>query len=245
MTGCVPPGCAPSTPPNCVEQIGCQPVIPCNYTPPTSCYPIPGGGTIPVCFIVCDQPPDNTTPVLLTIYRNVYVPINITNGGTPHVVPVNLQVKYREIHYLSDANGNPIDQTGNILSQTPPDLIPKPSAGTTGPAGAMPSLQRGASATPPPASPVASAPPNNKPAATPTPTASAQPQPPVPTPSIPSTVQANTPAKKWYLIQNEGVYGYGYLGPDGLLVVDEGSRRSTPPDAAQPPPAPVTTASSN
>jgi hypothetical protein len=47
------------------------------------------------------------------------------------------------------------------------------------------------------------------------------------------------PAKKWVYLTYEKVWGFGYQRADGYWVIDEGSRRATPPAAA---PAPTTTA---
>ena len=74
------------------------------------------------------------------------------------------------ICYLANAAGLPIDQNGTLL-QNKPTVVPLPGTPITGPTAApsLPSSQHGANATPPPASPVASAPPNNKPAPNPDP----------------------------------------------------------------------------
>jgi hypothetical protein len=245
MAGQVPPGCAPAAG-GCVEYYGCT-VTPCPYTPPPNCVYIPSGGTANLCTVLCDQAPTNP-PVTLTVYKNYFVPIYVANNGVPNVVPVNLQIKWREIHYLANAQGQPIDQNGNVL-QNPASVVPPPgtpisgSTAAPGAAPAAPSPQHGANATPPPTVPVASATPNAQPAAPPMLPLASQPQ--APAPSMATNVQVNTPAKQWVWLQNEGAYGYGYQRADGLWEIDQGSRRTTPPDASQPPSGPVTTASAN
>jgi hypothetical protein len=214
---CYPPGpgtCQPS-------YYGCDvTVCPCpcsnpgdicnkiqNQIPPIKGLP---GGVQP-CVIVTECPP-TTPPVTIDIYRNCYVPIYITAQGTPtNVTPVNINVKWREVHYLSDAQGNPITQQ---QAQAAIDA----ACGTAG-AGVI-----GAYGTP-----QGMAAPQAAPAPHP---AAAPPAPPVPQAGLP----AQAPAMRWVFLTKQNVWGYGYQRADGLWVIDPASKRATPPEgiAAQP-----------
>jgi hypothetical protein len=187
---------------------------------------------------LCDQPPP--PPITLTITRNIFLPVVIKNNAPPNVVPVNLNVQWQPIHYLSDEQGNPINQQGQRLPNDPkvvppPGTLPSPASGGS----AMPSGQHALNASPTPANAVASAPVANSaplasapvlPSAPTGPTATAAPisttnSAPAATPAAP----ADTPAKQWVWLPYEGVYGYGYQRADGYWVIDEGSRQSNPP----------------
>ena len=236
--GQTPPGCA-GMPSGCVVMYGCQITVTCPPTPYT-CPPY-GGGTADVCKFLCDQPPYNPNPITLTIYKNYYVPFYVKNNTPPNVQAVNFDVKYREIHYLSDEYGNAIDKDGKPLLN-PDGVIPKPGTPISNyaPAPAMPSRQ--SAALPSPSSPgsMVSAPaeaptaPVSMATATPTPS----------TPVAAQAVPAAATAKQWVWLRKEGVYGFGYQRTDGLWVIDEGSRQASKPIAGTTPePASTVTAS--
>lgn len=99
-----PPACYPA------PRVGCNITIcpcPCSSSgwnlgniPPIrtpSCYNAP--------TVYSELPPNEYT---IPIYRNCYVPIKIQT--TPSRYPgVNLQVKWREVHVVCDAAGNPLN----------------------------------------------------------------------------------------------------------------------------------------
>jgi hypothetical protein len=182
---------------------------------------------------------------VLTIVKNYYVPLYVANNSPPNVQPVDIDIKWREIHYLVNAKGEPIDKDGRVLPQPTPSPLPPP--GTTYPtSGVMPSSQQGASNSPAPTGAlVATTAGNNAPPVS-APVAPTQPAAPAPapaattttstTPAAPASVPANGPAKQWVFLPSEGVYGYGYQRADGYWIIDEGSRQANPP---------TTTASAN
>lgn len=96
------------------EKIGCQ-VIPCPNPPAcqNACWevqaqlpPIQVPSCQNACVIVSESAPP--PPITITVYRNHYVPIKVVQAPPPNVQPVNIEVKWREIHYLCDERGNPI-----------------------------------------------------------------------------------------------------------------------------------------
>jgi len=194
--------------PCCPEKWGC-----CVYvcTPP-SCQnagneilrKIPGQET-PSCqnaiTIYSDAQP--SSPQTVTVYRNHYVPIKIQTSG-PSVTPVNIEVKYREIHYLCDCAPG--------TSQCP--HIPNGSPQSGGPSMQGPaSAPQDPGSVPPPPPATAAAAPAAAPVAAP-------------------VAEANTPAKRWIYLAKQGVYGYGFQRPDGFWVIDPNSKRPTSPEGA-------------
>jgi hypothetical protein len=49
-------------------------------------------------------------------------------------------------------------------------------------------------------------------------------------PTAPVAAAAPTPAKRWVWLAGQNVWGYGYKRADGLWVIDQGSKRPTPPE---------------
>ena len=81
--------------------------------------PVPTCHEVPVCEIIDEGPPPSP-PRDVTIYRNAYVPIRIvTVPGNPNAVPVNIHVKWREVHVLCGADGKPLSsgQASAVLEQ--------------------------------------------------------------------------------------------------------------------------------
>jgi len=143
-------------------------------------------------FTIVSEEAPHLPPATIVVYRNHYVPIRVVPKPTP-VQPVNIVVKWREIHYLCDC---------------PPGTTQCPHI----PAGA--SLQSKAEgATPNPPVAVAST--------EPTPAVSSTPS----VPTVPAVAHDNTPPKRWIWLQKQGLYGFGYQRPDGLWVIDAGSKR--------------------
>lgn len=197
--------------PNCyVEKIGCN-VNYCPWPPPCQNVQINVPGfEIPSCqnpYVIKSELPPSRPPIDLVIYRNHYVPIKVVNVPPPvEVQPVNILVKFREVHYLCDC---------------PPGTSPCPHLPS--PQGGMPSLQVGdkeeGAGEPQPQ--LASTTPQQPAAA--------------PAAPAPAAVQANAPPKRWIWLTNEGAFGYGYQRDDGLWEIDPGSLRATPPDPNTPP----------
>lgn len=85
-----------------VEKWGCNVSNPCPPSGQNPQIPVPGlespscQNAIPILNEMAPPPPRT-----VTIFRNHYVPIRIQNVPTP-VQPVNIEVRWREIHYLCD-----------------------------------------------------------------------------------------------------------------------------------------------
>jgi hypothetical protein len=205
------------------QRVGCQVYVcpnPCQAGP--SAYqayqaqippiqPPPAGNEVPVWVVQSELPPPPAQNVV--IYRNCYVPIQIQNVPS-QVTPVNIEVRWREVHVLIGADGRPLSsqQTAEVLKELNARVAstqgaPAPNAATQ-PAAAQAAA---APASAPPAPPAAA-----------TATASA------PTPA-PTPAQANNPAKQWLWLAQYNAYGYGYQRDDGYYVIDQDSLRTTMP----------------
>lgn len=208
-----------------VDKFGCY-VVPCSPVP--TCHAqinVPPIQPVPSCqtgFVIWNElPPSGERWV--TIYRNHYVPIIIRNKETP-VVPVNIHVKWREIHYLCDCPPG-TSQCPHIPAGSPQGLV-SPQAANDATPGTEPAAEL-AQAGRKPAAEAGEA----KPAA---PAAAEAPKAPAPTVD-------NTPAKRWVWLRKQGAYGFGYQRQDGLWVIDQGSLRPTLPIAETGRPAQPTT----
>jgi hypothetical protein len=212
-----------------VEKWGCH----VEVCPPPACHnvqlPVPGL-EIPSCqnayVIVNEGPPQQ--PQTITVFRNHYVPIKIVTQPTT-VVPVNIVVKWREIHYLCDCPPG-TSQCPHIPAGSS-QAMPAPQASNDSKATA-PSAAELAQGSTPPAETAAAA------AAIPVATA----------PAAPAAPAESTSSKRWVWLKKQGAYGYGYQRPDGLWVIDAGSMRPTLPTAetnrpSQPTTVAVTTGS--
>ncbi len=184
---------------------------------------IPGIHTPPTCqeVMVCeiaDEGPPTAQPITLPIYRNCYVPIRIKKvegPGPGTIVPVNIQVNWREVHVLCDSKGVPLpaQKAAEILKELSESLAkgnaPAEATSATAPAAAPVPAPAVSSAAP--AQPAATVP-----AAAP---ASATP--------APLVAQATDVKKQWVWLSQEGVYGFGYQRTDGMWEIDPDSRRAT------------------
>jgi hypothetical protein len=196
-----------------VEMWGCH----VEVCPPPSCHnvnlPVPGLEN-PSCqnayVIVTEAPPQQ--PQTITVFRNHYVPIRIVTKPTP-VVPVNIVVKWREIHYLCDCPPGS-SQCPHVPTGSPQQGSPQ--AGSPQASSADPKTAPTTAVVAAPAAPATPA----------TPVASAAPA----TPAAPAVVPENPPAKRWVWLQKQGLFGFGYQRTDGLWVIDPASKRPTPPE---------------
>jgi hypothetical protein len=215
--------CYPTPPPACYpEKYGCcVTVCPCPCQSGGGCIPdIPGIHT-PSCTnpcVVINEGPPTTKPVTYDIWRNCYVPFRIDyKPGPSHITPVNINVRWREVHFLCGPDGNPLppQQASAILKE----LQAQVAAAADGAQGEAP-------ASPSPAA-AAVAPNVNPPAVQP-----AQ--------AAPAPAQASTPQKQWLWIPNMNMFAYGYINEGGFAVVDEGSYRTSMPTQAAAAPAQAT-----
>jgi hypothetical protein len=205
--------CYPPHPPACQpEQYGCHvTVCPCPCQSGGGCIPgIPDIHTPSCtnpCVVISEGPPTNR-PVNYDIWRNCYIPIRIDyRPGPSHITPVNINVRWREVHFLCGPDGTPLppQQAAAVLKE----LQEQVAAAADVPQGAAPASP----------SPAAAAPNVNLPAVQP-----AQ--------AAPAPAQASTPSKQWLWISNMNMYGYGYINEGGYAVVDEGSYRTSLPTQA-------------
>jgi hypothetical protein len=219
------------------ERIGCQVFVcpnPCMPSTSTACQqiqaqippirPAPACHEVPVCVIQDELPPP--PPRNVVIYRNCYVPIQVQQVRPPkEVTPVNIEVRWREVHILCGPDGRPLtsQQTAELLKELNAQVAT--TQGSPAPdAAAQPAPAQEAAA------PVA--PPTNAPAPAqaaapthaPVPVAMASAPAPAPTPA-----QADAQAKKWFWLAQYNAYGYGYQRDDGYFVIDQGSLRATMP----------------
>lgn len=199
------------------------------YPPNTACYPEKygcyvtvcpcpcqsgGGGCIPgipdihppTCYNPCviyDEKAPPYPPRTIDIWRNCYIPIRIEKKDAPTpVTPVNINVRWREVHFLCGPDGRPLapEQAAEVLKEFQSQMASAEAPGAT-----------------------ASAP--QPPAATP----AVNPMTAHPAPAAQPAPVAATPPKQWLWISNMNMYGYGYINEGGYAVVDEGSYRATPP----------------
>jgi len=199
-----------------VERLGCNVYI----CPPPACHapniqlPPRENPTCQNAYVLeSDLPPWKPTAPI-TVYRNHYVPIKVNHIPT-NVQPVDILVKWREIHYLCDcAPGT--SQCPHIPSGSPQQGSPQSG-----------SPQADATVVPTPNSPLLTA------SAPATPTAP-------PAPAAPAVAQENPPAKRWVWLQKQGVFGFGFQRQDGLWVIDPASKRANLPEGQSLSPAPTT-----
>ncbi len=232
--------CQPS-PPGCqVEYVGCHVAIcPCPCTTGDACErikklippirPAPSCQEVQPC-VIDDELPPSAQVSTVTIYRNCYVPLRIKRVQSPSTVnAVNIQVNWREVHYLCGEDGKPLSsqQSAEVLKQLQTQLANGIDVAPGGPAAPTPSSTQPAgvpgneSVGAPPAVSQASTP-NAAPAAPSSPVTSAS-----ATPAAAQNTPTAAPAKTWVWLASEGVYGYGYQRADGYWEIDAGSRRAS------------------
>jgi len=171
-------------------------MIPPIHTPPT-CY------EQNVCTIINEGPPP--TPRDVTIFRNCYVPIKVvTQPGPNNVTPVNINVKWREVHVLCGPDGAPLSsqQASAVLQQLNEQVASAPPAAPTAPTAAAPTAPVAVT----PSMPVA------------------------PQPAAPVAAAAVGPQKQWVWLTEERIYGFGYQRADGYWIIDPNSKRPTLPE---------------
>jgi hypothetical protein len=205
--GCQVVVCPPPCQPTASGQASAASQAVLGQVPPVQ--PLPSCHGIPP--IVNELPPQ--PPVTVDIWRNHYVPIRIQNVPT-QAVPVNIRVRWREIHVLCDEHGNPIPsaQVSAIMKKLEAQLADaaaakgEASAAKTGEAETAVATSEPAPATPTPASAASR-------------TIDAQ-----------AIARADGMTKRWVFLRSQGVYGFGYQRPDGLWVIDKDSKRNSPPE---------------
>jgi hypothetical protein len=197
-----------------VEKHGCWVYpCPCPCNPAKTCYeinehlppikPPPTCQEVPYCEVKSELPA-HERPVCVEIWRNCYVPIRVKKVEVPGppILTATFQVKWREYHVLCKEDGTPLssEQSAAVLKEL--------------------GAQFADAAAPAPASAAAPAPapaPAAAPGAVPAP------------PFAPPVAQAEAPVKRWVWLEKQGLYGFGYQRPDGLWVIDPGSKRPTLP----------------
>jgi hypothetical protein len=199
-TGCVPDkyGCVVTVCPcPCQTPAGCIPGIPDIHAP--SCQN--------PCVIINEGPP-TTRPITYDIYRNCYVPLRIDfQPGPSNIQPVNINVKWREVHFLCGPDGKPLpaQQAAAVLKELQDQIA----------AGGTPNSST--------AAPVAQPVPNRT--VTPATNATTNTTQAAPAP-------ARAPQKQWIWVSNMNMYGFGYIREDGYAIIDEGSYRAQRPAQA-------------
>ena len=251
-------GCVSPRPPDCQpEQCGCQVDI-CPRTPCQGCIspPLPPIENPPGCQAapcVIDECAPTQTPIWVTVHRNHYIPIKIVHQQAPNVQPVNIQVKWRDVCYLCDcAPGTtncPHIPGGSPQTSASPQPVPESAV-----AAALAAAKPAPSASPPGQVDSSARPTAENTAATPASSASPRPasesaaalaqaaaKPAANTnltgqadssarPTAENT--ATTPAKQWIWLSNENRYGYGFINEQGLAIVDQATKTTTPPTVA-------------
>jgi hypothetical protein len=101
---------------------------------------------VPSCYnpcVVVNEGPPTQPPQTIQITRNCYVPIKVvTQEGPSNITPVNINVNWREVHFLCNQDGTPMapSKAAEVLQKLQtlyagaPDQQPKaPEAGAPAP----------------------------------------------------------------------------------------------------------------
>jgi len=225
--------------PNCQpDKVGCTVTIcPCPCQSATNCIPnvpdIHRPSCQNPCVLISELPPA-TPPRTIDIYRNCYVPIKIDyRHPDPDVTPVNINVRWREVHFLCGPDGQPLssEQAAAVLKElqaqvaangnaAPPEgapiTLPAPTSDLAVSAGGNAPPPEGALITlpaPAPSGRAVSASANG------------------PVANGPVAAQADNRNYQWIYVTTANKYGYGYINEAGFAVVDPNSLRDTPPPA--------------
>lgn len=204
----------------------------CYGSPPTSaaCYSY-GPPRGDACYSRMDRPnyphdhqlpgtPDywtlchDTATVTHTVYLTRYYPVYVHLQAKKHE-GVHIEEVWKPLCKLcTPEHPCPRHEHGQMPSDLPPPAT-----------GGAPATPQAAADAPAPSSAVADQPQAVQPAAP----VATQPAPPTPAPPMAPPAQAAAPQKRWVYLTAQNLWAYGYQRADGLWVVDQGTKRSTPP----------------